>query len=198
MTTETRHAHSERPVSGQIAAAAGSPKASRLPLDLLPALRSDHAGETGAVYIYAGILAVSRADEVREFARHHLETEERHLELMERVVLPEHRSRLLPIWRIAGWLTGAVPALFGPRAVYRTIEAVESFVDGHYAEQIEILRRRPEHRELYEILVSCRSDELVHRDDARGRLGRPGPIGRTWAALVDIGSRAGVFLASRL
>ncbi|MGD8498242.1 MAG: demethoxyubiquinone hydroxylase family protein [Chromatiales bacterium] len=197
MSIQTRATQSAEAASNREPAARPAETLSRLPPDMIPALRSDHAGETGAVLIYAGILALSRDPEVLEFARHHLDTEQRHLELMERVVMPEHRSRLLPVWRLAGWLTGALPALFGARAVYRTIEAVESFVDGHYAEQIEVLRGRPEHRELYEILVSCRSDELAHRDDARGRLGQPGAIGRTWTALVDIGSRAGVFLAGR-
>ena len=99
---------------------------------MLPALRSDHAGETGAVYIYRGILAVTRAPEVRAFARHHLATEQRHLEMMTQLLPREQHSRLLPLWRVAGWLTGMLPALFGPLAVYRTIDAVESFVDRHY------------------------------------------------------------------
>ena len=57
------------------------------------------------------------------------------------VNLPRHRSRLLPLWRTAGWLTGALPAWVGPRAVYATIEAVATFVDQHYAEQIESINR---------------------------------------------------------
>ena len=35
-----------------------------------------------------------------------------------------------------GWLTGALPALFGRKAIFATIEAVETFVDHHYAQQI--------------------------------------------------------------
>ncbi len=37
--------------------------------DLPGDIRSDHAGETGAVMIYRGILAASRDPAVREFAR---------------------------------------------------------------------------------------------------------------------------------
>ena len=37
------------------------------PRSLIHALRSDHAGETGAVAIYHGILAVSRDRAVREY-----------------------------------------------------------------------------------------------------------------------------------
>ena len=169
-----------------------------VPQDMLPALRSDHAGETGAVYIYRGILAVTGDDAVREFARHHLAAEEQHLKLMNHILNPEQRSRLLPVWRLAGWLTGALPAAFGATGVYRTIDAVESFVDQHYAEQIKALRERPADRQLVKILEDCRLDEVAHRDDARSRLGRPGILGRIWSAIVSFGSRVGVYLASRV
>ncbi len=173
-------------------------KAPSVPEDLLAALRSDHAGETGAVYIYRGILTVSRDSEVRDFAIHHLATEQQHLNLMEEVLPPEYRSRLLPAWRLAGWLTGALPALFGRAAVFRTIDAVESFVDRHYQAQVDQLRGRPSESALCRLLESCQADEIAHRDDARGRLGTPSRVGRLWASIVDFGSRAGVYLATRL
>lgn len=58
---------------------------------MVPALRWDHAGETGAVSICCGILAVSRSRLVRAFARRPLETEQRHLELMEHVLAASQR-----------------------------------------------------------------------------------------------------------
>ncbi len=170
----------------------------RLPADLLPDLRSDHAGETGAVEIYRGILAVTRRPSLRAFALQHLEAEQRHLDWMTQLLPPPQRSRLLPLWRLAGWTTGALPALFGPAAVYRTVDAVESFVDLHYALQIEKLCNRDEDAALRVLLEACRADEIEHREDARGRLGRPGLIGRAWTALVGAGSRVGVFFASRI
>ena len=169
-----------------------------IPADMLSCLRSDHAGETGAVYIYRGIRAVTRHECLREFARQHQATEERHLEIMSRILPREHHSRLLVLWRIAGWLTGALPALFGAAAVYRTIDSVESFVDQHYSEQIEKLQVRPRDSALKEILEACRDDELLHRDEARGRLRAPGLAGRLWMATVGAGSRAGVYLARRV
>ena len=36
-------------------------------------LRSDHAGEVGAVYIYKGILMVARDPELLEFSKRHLD-----------------------------------------------------------------------------------------------------------------------------
>lgn len=152
------------------------------PTELRRELRTDHAGEAGAVMIYRGILAVSRDPQVREFAQHHLQTEARHLALIEAVVPPEGRSRLLPLWRVAGWLTGALPACFGARAVYATIESVETFVDQHYADQLRLIdalsdalsdaspRPQPDGLSgLRALLADCQQDELAHRDDARVR-----------------------------
>jgi demethoxyubiquinone hydroxylase (CLK1/Coq7/Cat5 family) len=163
-----------------------------------PALRSDHAGETGAVFIYRGIRAVSRDREVRAFATHHLATEEEHLRLMQELVPEDRRSRLIGLWQVAGFLTGALPALVGRQAVYRTIAAVETFVDQHYRDQTVLLRNDPDHGELHELLERCRLDEVAHRDDAASRLGPPGWIGRAWCRLVGFGSSLGVAAAARI
>ena len=86
-----------------------------LPATLLSDLRTDHAGETGAVMIYRGILAITRDAAVRRFAQGHLATEAGHLAAIEPLLAPQYRSRLLTLWRCAGWLTGALPALEGER-----------------------------------------------------------------------------------
>ena len=89
--------------------------------------------------IYRGILAISRDESVRDFAARHIATERDHLRLMEETVPPSARTRLLPLWWVMGWLTGALPAVFGRHAVFATIEAVETFVDHHYRQQIDHL-----------------------------------------------------------
>jgi ubiquinone biosynthesis monooxygenase Coq7 len=168
-------------------------------------LRSDHAGETGAVRIYDGILAVSRDAGVRAFAQRHRTTEREHLALVEAWLPPARRSRLLPLWRLAGWLTGALPALFGPRAVYATIAAVETFVDHHYQAQIDRLQplagADPQVARLVALLDRCRLDEVHHRDEAAASAppmpDRPWPL-RAWATLVGAGSAAAVVVCRRL
>jgi len=165
-------------------------------------LRSDQAGETGAVAIYRGILAVARDPDVRAFADRHLATEREHLRRVDAWLPASRRSRLLPAWRVAGWITGALPALIGRDAVYRTIAAVETFVDRHYAAQLDLIdAMAPDARraELRALLAACQADEVEHRDEARALLTRdaPGVVGRAWAALVGGGSAAAVSLARR-
>ena len=165
-----------------------------LPAEVVADLRTDHAGETGAVCIYLGVLCVARDPAVRAFAMRHLETERAHLRLIEAWLPETQRSRLLPLWRVAGWLTGALPAVRGPRAVYATIEAVERFVDRHYGEQVQRLAARPGLSAVRQTLLECQADEVAHRDEAAAARGpaAPGALMRGWCRLVDGGSRAAV------
>lgn len=162
-------------------------------------LRSDHAGETGAVFIYAGILAVSRDPGLREFASRHRATEAEHLRLIEAWLPAGRRSRLLPAWRLAGWLTGALPALVGPRTVYATIAAVETFVDRHYQHQIDHLLAHPGPEGLLPLLQTCQADECAHRDEAAAAAAvPPSALLRLWCAVVGAGSAGAVVLARRI
>jgi demethoxyubiquinone hydroxylase (CLK1/Coq7/Cat5 family) len=174
----------------------------RLSVYLERELRSDHAGETGAVAIYQGIstIAAWRGDaELIEFASQHGQTEAEHLRLIEAWFPPARRSRLLGPWRVAGWLTGALPALFGRRAVYATIAAVETFVDQHYQQQIDHLQSHGGPEGLLPLLLRCQSDELHHRDEAAALAGAKisWPL-RAWCQVVGTGSAAAVVLARRV
>jgi ubiquinone biosynthesis monooxygenase Coq7 len=149
--------------------------------------------------IYRGILAISRDASVREFADSHLRTEQKHLALMDEIVPSAGRTRLLPLWRLMGWLTGAVPALFGRQAVFATIEAVETFVDHHYAQQIVRLTPEGEYGLIRQVLVDCQADEVSHRDEAANlACSERNVILRLWCAVVGSGSAAAVVAAKRI
>ena len=168
----------------------------KLNTELLADLRSDHAGEVGAVWIYKGILATSKDSKLIDFAQRHLATEEGHLNKINSIFPASERSKLVPIWKIAGFLTGALPSLINPKAVYATIEAVETFVDKHYQEQIEKLQDKPDDIETLKILQKCQQDECEHRDEAALLFnGKSNPAFQFWAHLVGKGSSFAVKLA---
>ena len=176
--------------------------ATALPHWLLADLRSDHAGELGAVMIYQGILFTSKNPTVRDFAAEHLATECKHLAAIETLLAPRHRSRLQWPWRMAGWLIGALPAAINTQWVFATIATVEAFVDEHYTRQIDRLNltgtdQIPRH--IGELLRQCREDEVQHQQDAAGRLSSPLPASlRAWLKIVERGSRTAVVVARRL
>jgi ubiquinone biosynthesis monooxygenase Coq7 len=169
---------------------------------LMQELRSDHAGETGAVYIYKGIEAVAqwRGDaQLHSFAKAHGATEADHLTDVAHWLPDAQKSRLLGPWRLAGWLTGALPALFGRRAVYATIAAVETFVDHHYQQQIDHLHEWGGPEGLLPLLVRCQADEQHHRDESAALAGdQLGVFLRAWCWTVGWGSSLAVVLARRI
>lgn len=99
-------------------------------------LSSNVAGETGAVYIYEGAKAAlslrGASESTLSFVREHREAEARHLAIFSALLPPSKQTRLLPVWRVAGWVLGFVPALLSDRALFLTVEAVETFVEVHY------------------------------------------------------------------
>ena len=173
-----------------------------LSIHLQRELRSDHAGETGAVYIYKGIVAIAKwrgDDELLSFAKSHSVTEADHLKQIELWLPPAQRSWLLGPWRLAGWLTGAVPAVFGRRAVYATIAAVETFVDHHYQQQIDHLKEFGGPDGLLPLLIQCQADEQHHRDESEVLAGdKVNLLIRAWCWLVGYGSITAVVLARRV
>ena len=175
-------------------------RCSDFPAWVLADLRSDHAGEAGAVCIYQGILLFAKEPSLRAFAQTHLATEQHHLREIESWLPLDAHSRLLPVWRLAGFVTGALPALFGAKAVYATIEAVENFVDQHYGEQVHALADHQPFAALRQTLLECQNDEVAHRDEAAAARG-PGQSGwvlRVWCALVGAGSKAAVAVIRRI
>lgn len=131
-------------------------------------IRVDHAGEYGAVRIYAGQMAVFGARQSKATAaiRHMAKQEDVHLArfndlIAERGVRP---TVLQPIWHVAGFALGAATALMGERTAMACTEAVEEVIDDHYAAQVKALgSREPELRQTIE---KFRAEEIEHRDAA--------------------------------
>jgi len=167
---------------------------------LLRELRSDHAGETGAVYIYKGVLAVTGDSEMRAFAEEHLQTELQHLAFFEDWLPACHQSNLIGIWRIAGFALGAIAGLMGQRMLGVTINAVETFVVQHDQQQLDYLNAEgnADEKMLAPILVHFQADEAKHRDDAAARMSKLGLLSRAWQKLVGVGSAAAVTVARRV
>ncbi|CAJ1946358.1 unnamed protein product [Cylindrotheca closterium] len=172
-------------------------------------LSSNFAGETGAVHIYKGALAALSIrpinDDVLEFCQSHMANEASHLQMFEYIVPDGKRTKLLPIWRLAGFTLGFFPTLLGgSRALYVTVEAVETFVEEHFQDQIVPLKKQNACPDLVKLLESCCEDEVHHKEDAARRLlnqDNPGIDAfwvQPWTSLVRGGSALAAEIARRV
>ena len=131
-------------------------------------LRVNQAGEYGATRIYAGQLAVLRANcpEGKLIARRAAQ-EQRHLTRFNRL-MSERRVRptaVQPLWKVAGFALGAATALMSEEAALACTDAVETEIDKHYSRQLEELGE--DDPELAADIAEFQADELEHRDTAR-------------------------------
>ena len=189
-TNDSHGMHTQRPAL---------PAPESLPEWLLRDLRSDHAGETGAVFIYRGILRFARDPQLRAFAEEHLATEVTHLQAFETWLRDGDKSRLIPLWRIAGWTLGALSLLGGRRGVFLTIEAVETFVVEHYQQQLDAIGGDEGLADVRALLARFMQDEDHHREDAAQRKAEAlGAFGRFWSTIVGSGSAYAVVVSRRI
>ncbi len=169
-----------------------------IPNYLLPHFRSNHAGETGAVCIYKGILTVSRDPKIRKFSVKHLTTETEHLKLVEQILEKKNVSKLIIFWKLAGFLTGFIPALLGKNFVYATIFYVESFVEKHYQEQINILSKKRDQIKLQKMIFKLMNDEISHKEESLINVSKLGLVHKMWGFIVTVGSKLAVGISKKI
>ena len=175
-----------------------------LPGDLSPReaveriVRVDHAGEYGAVRIYAGQLAVLRRSAKAEVVREMAAQEQEHLRVFDDLVV-RRRVRptvMLPFWHVAGFALGAVTAALGERAAMACTVAIEEAIDAHYAGQIEALDESE--APLRETITRFRDEELKHRDIGLEHGARELPGYRLLTGAIKAGCRAAIAISERI
>jgi ubiquinone biosynthesis monooxygenase Coq7 len=165
-------------------------------------IRVDHAGEYGAIRIYAGQQAVLRrrhlpGHKTRAAVEHMAQQEHRHLKEFDRLLV-ERRVRptvLQPIWHVAGFALGAATALLGEKAAMACTVAVEQVIDEHYAKQAAQLGE--DEKPLRETIEEFRAEELQHRDQALAHGAEQAPAYPVLSAGIKAASRLAIWLSSR-
>ena len=146
-------------------------------------LRVNHAGENGAVYIYAGQLVFGRltapgmVEALREFRRHEMAHRDLFAsELRRRGV---RRCRSFALCAVGGFVLGLATGLFGRSAIAATTAAVESVVLRHLYEQLRALEGQD--MEAMAAISRIVADEQEHHD----RSAMYASQGRFWPAVLS-------------
>ncbi|WP_158746402.1 demethoxyubiquinone hydroxylase family protein [Acidisphaera sp. L21] len=178
--------------------------ATRLPGDptrrerLASMIRVDHAGEYGAVRIYAGQLAVLGKGAKGDMLRHMLEQEEVHRETFAKLIA-DRRVRptaLLPIWHLAGFALGAATALIGERGAMACTVAVEEAIDEHYAEQAASLD--DDEAGLRSTIEKFREEELEHRDIGLANEAELAPAYALMSRVIKLGCKVAIAVSKKV
>ena len=175
-----------------------------LPGDLSPrqtlerAIRVDHAGEFGAVRIYAGQLAVMKDGPAKDKVRKMAEQEAHHLETFAQLIAGRRvrPTALAPVWHVAGWALGAATAAMGDKAAMACTVAVEDVIDEHYRGQVRRLGETEP--DLCETIEEFRAEEVAHKRMAldEGAEEAPGYLMMRFG--IGAGSRIAIWLSERL
>ena len=163
-------------------------------------LKVNHAGEHGAVHIYAGQILTARwtsasmLPALREFKAH----EEQHRGIFWAELQRRGRSRCRSYWLCAagGLMLGAVTGLLGRKAIAATTVAVERVVLMHLDEQVRALRGHDDTAvaAISKILV----DEREHLNAFAEEIERPAAWTPLLTAIVSASTRTVIWLGLRL
>ena len=176
----------------------------KLPGDLSPKaqvermIRVNHAGEYGAKRIYAGQLAVLGKSKVAPMLRHMAEQEEVHLKAFSDMAVKRRvrPTALMPIWHVAGFAMGAATALLGEKAAMACTVAVESVIDGHYAEQERVLG--DDEAELKATISTFRKEEMEHHDMALENGAKSSPFYGILTHAIVYQTKLAIWLSTRV
>ena len=127
-------------------------------------LRVNHAGEHGAMAIYAAQVArLTRQDaQLVAWLQDTLAHETRHREMF-RTAMPSRGAkpcRAMVVWAVGGAVLGSVTALLGPCGVMVCTAAVERTVHRHLDDQVSYLHGRDD--ALAKIIREIQSEEDSH------------------------------------
>ena len=166
--------------------------------DVKRMIRVNHAGEYGALRIYAGQLAVMKESPEKQKIKAMLAQEQKHFDTFD-ALIKERKVRptaLMPVWKVAGFALGAATALMGKKAAFACTVAVENVIEKHYAEQE--LRLGENEAALSATVAQFRAEELEHRDTSIAHKGEETPLYPPLSLLITQGSKLAIFLSKRI
>lgn len=162
-------------------------------------LRVNHAGEHGAVAIYASqiALAAKRYPDILPWLQETLAHELKHREAFLKA-MPERGAkpcRAMFVWRSGGAVLGFVTSVFGKWGVMVCTAAVERTVHGHLVEQIAFLEQTDE--ELAVLVKEILREEDEHLRMAERHHEKNHVAARLLSGIVAFATEILIFISTR-
>ncbi len=131
-------------------------------------IRVNHAGEFGAQQIYQGQINYTKNKEDKKILVHMLEQEQEHLDYFaDKIKSRQSRPTIfMPIWKICGYLMGALSAQAGIKSAMLVTENVETIIENHYEKQIDYLSKNDPKNPILDKIKQFQQDEIEHKNIA--------------------------------
>jgi ubiquinone biosynthesis monooxygenase Coq7 len=163
-------------------------------------MKVNHAGEHGAVNIYAGQILIARVrakamvPELAELKAH----EERHRAIFRRELERRGLARCRSYWMCAvgGYTLGIVTGLLGVQAIAVTTVAVERVVLLHLARQLDELADKDADAVI--AISAILKEEQQHHDQAAERIESEGVLGRVLGSIVSAATETVIWIGMRV
>lgn len=163
-------------------------------------LKVNHAGEHGAVHIYAGQMLLARwrahhlSAELAEFKAH----EEHHRAIFAHELARRSLPRCRSYWMCAvgGYVLGLLSGMLGGKAIAATTVAVERVVIRHLHGQLRDLGSSDPAATA--AIRQILDEEQLHHDQSALRLDRPGRLNRVIDAVVSTATEAVIWVGMRI
>jgi 3-demethoxyubiquinol 3-hydroxylase len=163
-------------------------------------IKVNHAGEHGAVNIYAGqiVMAKLRAPsllfELAEFKAH----EERHRAIFARELKRRGLPRCRSYWLcgLGGYVLGFLTGLMGARSIATATVAVERVVLRHLREQLQQIGITDPDASI--AISAILSDEQRHHDQSAARIRQTGVIDRVIGSVISAATESVIWIGMRI
>lgn len=163
-------------------------------------LKVNHAGENGAVHIYADQIFIARLTassmfaELRQFKSH----EERHRAIFQEELKQRGRPRCKSYWLCAfgGYVLGLVTGVFGRPAIAATTVAVEQVVLSHLKHQLSELAGKDE--SAVRAISKIVDEEQQHHDQSASHLAESWFWPKFLTPIVAASTESVIWLGMRL
>ncbi|KAJ2852635.1 ubiquinone biosynthesis monooxygenase Coq7, partial [Coemansia erecta] len=166
-------------------------------------IRINQAGETAAVTIYKGQMAVLSGDpHLKKLLTHMHDQEAVHLQIMDKHIV-DFKVRptvLQPVAAVGGYFLGVTSAFLGVKSAMTCTEAVETRIGNHYNDQLRDLyaMKYPQLEELKQTIAKCRDEELEHLDTAVDHGSQLAPLYKLQFELIKGGCGLAIWLCDRI
>lgn len=165
-------------------------------------IRVNHAGEYGAVRIYAGQLKYTNGSQDAKIIESMLLSEQKHFDYFSEQIT-KHKVRptlLMPIWHCGGYIIGAISALASTKSAMLVTEAVEEVIDNHYATQINKLKIKNSNDDLLSAIKKFRLEELEHMNIAGTYRNKHniGLVESTFSGIIKVMCKTAIYLSTKI